>query len=354
MADFDKIEISATLNIPDATAQIQADLLKVQSQLKPINLDVKINNDNINSVQQQTAKVTASTKDLSSQLEIVQNRSIGAYGGLQKYLNQNSQIAEKLPNNIKEIAASYQQVQEAVSAGNLTEAKTSLQTMTSQITALRGEAREMNLEGKTFGENIGNVISKIGQWFSATTLVIGAIHELKDGIQTINDLNTAQTNIQMITGMSADQVGKLTKQYSDLASQLHETTTSIMSASEEFLRAGNSADETASLLQASTVMSKIAGQSQSDSAQSLISIMNAYHMSATDMMSVVDKLVAVDNTSATSTAELSAAIQKTAASAQASGVSFSQLVSWIGEVSSVSRQSADLIGTTFLIGGIAA
>ena len=96
MADFDKIEVSATLNIPDATSQIQADLKTIESQLKPINLDVKINSNNINQVQSQTSKVTKSTEDLAAKLSILQNRATGAYGSFLKYLNQNSQAAEKL------------------------------------------------------------------------------------------------------------------------------------------------------------------------------------------------------------------------------------------------------------------
>jgi TP901 family phage tail tape measure protein len=102
-----------------------------------------------------------------------------------------------------------------------------------------------------------------------------------------------------------------------------------MSASEEFLRAGHNIQETQQLIEASTVMSKISGQTQADVAQELIAIQNAFNMSAQDMMSVVDKLTTVDNNSATSTAELGQALERTAASAQNAGVTFDELVSWI-------------------------
>lgn len=170
---------------------------------------------------------------------------------------------------------------------------------------------------------------------------------IKDAVTFTNDLNKAMTNIQMITGRSSSNVNQLTKDYSELASSLHETTLSIMEAAEEFLRAGNTAEDTGKLLQASTVMSKIAGNSQEEAAQSMIAIMNSYKLSASDMMSVADKMVAVDNASATSTAELTVAIQRSAAAAQASGVSFEQLISYLGTVSSVSRQSAEIVGTSF-------
>ena len=272
------------------------------------------------------------------------NRIEASSGSFEKYVQQNPQVLKKHAQEVADIKNQWKQVAQET---DITKLQTGFKEANTATSAFKGEIRSLGQEGRTaFGE-LGNDLKKFAQWIGVGGLLAGAIGQIKEGIQTINSLNKSMTDIQMITGMSASKVGNLTKQYSDLASQLHETTTSIMTASEEFLRAGNSADETASLLKASTVMSKIAGQTQEESAQSLISIMNAYKMKASDMMSVVDKLVAVDNISATSTEELSTAIQKTAASAQETGVSFSQLVSWIGEVSSVSRQSADTIGTAF-------
>ena len=262
----------------------------------------------------------------------------------ESYLKENSRVADKFPTKVNAIRTSLKSLGNETDTTKLT---TGLQNVNKQFSNLKTSAEKAGIEGRTALQEIGNDLKKMFYWTVGGTAIFGTINKIKQGIGIVNSLNTSMTNIQMITGMSATQVGELTKQYSDLASQLHETTTSIMGASEEFLRAGNNAQETASLLKTSTVMSKIAGQSQEESAQSLISIMNAYHLKATDMMGVTDKLVAVDNVSATSTAELSEAIQKTAASAQSSGVSFSQLVSWIGEVSSVSRQSADTIGTAF-------
>lgn len=184
-------------------------------------------------------------------------------------------------------------------------------------------------------------------WIVASTAVMGLIHQVQTGIQILNDLNKAQTNIQMITGATTEQTAQWTKSLSNLSSQLHDTTMNVMSASEEFLRAGNNIQETQQLIEASTVMSKISGQTQADVAQELIAIQNAFNMSAQDMMSVVDKLTTVDNNSATSTAELGQALERTAASAQNAGVTFDELVSYVATVSSVTRKSAESIGESF-------
>lgn len=181
-------------------------------------------------------------------------------------------------------------------------------------------------------------------WIVASTAVMGLIHQVQAGIQTLNDLNKAQTNIQMITDATTEQTAQWTKSLSNLSSQLHDTTTNVMSASEEFLRAGHNIQETQQLIEASTLMSKISGQAQGETAQELIAIQNAYQMSAKQVMDVVDKLTTVDNATATSTKELGIALEHTAATAQNAGVSFDKLVSYIATLSSVTRRSASTIG----------
>jgi len=187
----------------------------------------------------------------------------------------------------------------------------------------------VGLKEGNFTARIKNAIVAVASFATVTTALYAAVHQVQEGISLVNNMNKAQTNIGMITGMTSSETQQLTKDYSALAGQLHETTDSIMTASEEFLRAGNSIEDTATLLKSSTIMSKIAGQTQAEASQSLIAVQNAYGMNAGEMMNVVDKLVAVDNMSATSTAELSGALNKSASSAQTAGVSFDQLVSWI-------------------------
>lgn len=79
----------------------------------------------------------------------------------------------------------------------------------------------------------------------------------------------------------------------------------------------------------------------------LTSTLNGFKLSAKDVITIVDKLIAVDNIAATSVAELGDALRKTANVARESGVNFDQLVSYIAVVSSVTRKSADSIGTSF-------
>lgn len=203
----------------------------------------------------------------------------------------------------------------------------------------------------SLGERFKIAVSSIGLWFGATNLWYGTLHKLQEGIQVINELNKAQTNIMMIAN---DEVQKyegglqgLTNTYSKMAKNLHTTNTEVMKAAEEYLRAGRTIQESQSLLETTTIGSKISGQSAQQTAEQLIAISNGMEIATDRMIDVVDKMSYVDNSSATSFAELATAMQYTSASAKGVGASFDELLSYVGVVSSVSRRSAETIGQAF-------
>ena len=351
MADFDKIEVSATLNIPDATSQIQADLQKVQANLKPINLDVKVNSNNINQVQSQTAKVTKSTQDLSAQLSIVQNRATGAYGSFLKYLNANSQAAEKLPAQVAAIKEQYTSLQSATDLGT---AKQSLQQMTSQITAFKGEVREAGLEGKTFGEQIQADLSKFTQWVSVGTIIMSTVNEVKQMIQNVEDLNKSMVNIQIASGASTSEAQKMMTTYSQMGEQLGATTVEVANSADDFLRQGKSVAETNTLIKDSMMLSKLGEIDSASATQYLTSAMKGYGISVNDTVGIVDKLTKVDQISATSAGGLAEGMSKTASMANLAGVSMDKLIGYLAVVGETTQKSMDEVGTSFNMGTVAA
>jgi TP901 family phage tail tape measure protein len=201
-----------------------------------------------------------------------------------------------------------------------------------------------------FKDKLAIAIKSLITWQIGTEAVYGTMRKLKEGIQLVNDINKSQTNIQMITGMDSSTIKGLTKDYGDLATQLHSTTQEVMKGAEEFLRAGHSIEETRNLLKASTIGAAISGQDNQAVAEQLIAISNGFQLNtenATEMMNVIDKLSVADNNSATSFKEISEAMQHTASSAKNVNVSLTDLVSYISTVSSVSRRSASTIGESF-------
>jgi hypothetical protein len=210
------------------------------------------------------------------------------------------------------------------------------------------ELRALGKNAQSFGVEIGVAIKRTIEWASAMTLIYGTLRQLQAGRDYIVALNKEMTSIQAVTGESKEQINQLSLAYNDLAQQMGATTIEVAKGSLEFLRQGKSVAETKELLKTSLMMSKLAALDSAQATEYVTSIMNGFKLGAEDMNGVLDTLVALDNNYATSVGEIASAMQKSAVSAQQSGISLNELASYITVVSSVSRQSAESIGTSLL------
>lgn len=196
-------------------------------------------------------------------------------------------------------------------------------------------------------KSIGGAISKMALWAVAGTMLYGSLRQIEDGIKYVEDLNKVMTNIQMVTGDTAEGIQKLAKDYNDLAMATGTETLAVAEGSLEWARQGKTIEETSQLIKDSMMMSKLANMDSAQATEYLTSIMNGFKLEAGDMIGVLDKLTAIDNSSATSVAELASAMQRSSVSAQLAGVTLEELASYVGTVSSVSRKSAESIGESF-------
>jgi len=172
------------------------------------------------------------------------------------------------------------------------------------------------------------------------------LKQIKDGIQYIRDLNKELTNIQIVTGMSGKEIARLATNFNDLAIEMGATTVEVAAGSTEWFRQGKTIEETTELMRATMMLSKLGNLEAAQSTEYLTSTLNGFKLEAEDAIGVVDVLINLDNEYATSAGEISAALQRSANSAQQVGVDLEKLASIITVISSVTRKSADSIGTS--------
>lgn len=201
---------------------------------------------------------------------------------------------------------------------------------------------------KTFGEALKDAFDNyIGPAALADRAVDLLVDGAKEAYQTIVDLNKAMTDVQMVTGESAEQTAELAHQYSQMAKELGATTTEVANGAAEWLRQGKSVAETNQLLESSMILSKVGAIESSQATELLTSTLNGYKKEANEAMHVVDAMSAVDLAAATSVEELAVALQSTANMARVNGVGFEQLLGMVGAVSEASRRSASVVGNSF-------
>lgn len=168
-------------------------------------------------------------------------------------------------------------------------------------------------------------------------IMYGITNQFKSAIGYVNEMSSAMTNIQMITGRSKSETVGLMDGFKGLAKEMSSTNAQMAKGSEEFLRAGYSDIETKEMLRQNIIASSISGQGQAETSEQLIAIKNAYDIEAKSIEHVNDVLSTLDDKSATSYKELAKIMQLSSFSAKAVKVDFEDLGAMASVISSKTR-----------------
>lgn len=269
--------------------------------------------------------------------------SLGQEKGSQN-VKEINQLKEKTLAQVNELKAIQQTVpltkqQEQAIA----RAKSQQERLTIEAQETAKAMKTTQSHAKSLGEYMKNVANYV-----ALYQILNAIQQaMRNAYETILQLDTAFTDIQMVTGYSETQIGDLSQEYNELAKQMGATTQEVAEGATEWLRQGKTIEETTELLKSSMTLSKVGAMESAEATELLTSTLNGYKYSAEEAMGIVDKVSAIDMAAATSSEELMTALSRTANSADDAGISFDKLLAMIGTVSSVTRKSASTIGESF-------
>lgn len=157
-------------------------------------------------------------------------------------------------------------------------------------------------------------------------------------------LNDSMTQIRLVTQGSSESTKALMSDYSEIAKQLGTTTSAVADSSVEWLRQGNTIEETNELVKASTTLSVIGAMDASDATTALTASLNGYKMEASDAMKIVDQLTTLDLKYATSSGDIANALSRVASSASAAGVPLERMEAIITVTADQTQQAAETIG----------
>lgn len=216
-----------------------------------------------------------------------------------------------------------------------------------QLSVLTAGINQSGHAAWSWGEQMKVAGQRALEWASVTTVIYGALEQLKQGVQYIKDLDKEMTNIQIATGLSREETNGLAKEYNSLAKELKVSTIEVAKGAVTWLKQGKSVEEAGILIRDTTMLAKLGMIDTAEASEYLTSVLNGFQLDASEATGVIDRLVSVDNAAATSVSELSVALSRSANVARISGVSFENLVAYIGTVSSVTRRSAESVGESF-------
>jgi TP901 family phage tail tape measure protein len=274
-----------------------------------------------------------------------------------KFLEKSKNMSGQQVNNTKKVAEELIKQKKAFDLAFSTNNAKAMETAAQKVRDLNKEMQILR-SGTDRGANaiqgwadrIGNAVKQTVAYGLSIQLVRKAQQLLNDAIKYSIELNTEMVKIQVLQAEGAsspEQIQALAQSYNNLGQAMGVSTLEIAKGSVEWLRQGRTVEETQKLLISTLQLSKLGAMDAADATNYLTAITNAFKLSADETATVVDKLIAVDNIAATSAGELATAMRYTSESAQLAGVSMEQLISYIGTVSSVTRQNAEMIGQAF-------
>lgn len=359
--------IAFSVNISQTKQNITNELNKIINglSLNKVNLGFTVNNqkvtpkqanaiENANRLTNEKA-LTEETKRqilINNQIERSQNKQIINANKIVQSQNKLNGLIEraekfgyknsKLFNN-KDFKNRYNNLMDSLNSADGTNIK-EVNKLNAEFMQLKSNIIQTGSVGQTFGDKLGSQINKLGVYFSAASIMLTGISQVKKTIQSVIELDNAITDLQIATGKTRKETKQLLDTYSEMGKQLGATTLDVANSADSWLRQGYSVEETNKLIKNSLMLSKLGQIDSADATTALTSAMKGYNISVEDSIDIVDKFTSVDMSAAVSAGYLATAMAETATSARLAGVDVNKLVGYIASVGETTQDGAESVG----------
>lgn len=320
-AQFDKLSSSGHTKL----AQIQTDLQTLNS-LQATMATTTDNTVLISSyeqyeqvlarVQNNLKIVTTATKEQAAaakEAAVANNtmmKSTALSNKIEAWMNQNTAAAQRFGEELRKI--------QAVLANNQNPAQ--LTSLSAEFAKIQAQAKAAGLVTNQFAQSVKNVGLQLLGLTSGVAALRKLIQVIRDGINTVIELDTALIDLKKTTTMSGSDLATFYKDANKAAKELGVTTKDIIQSAADWSRLGFS-DKTSS-----ETMAKLAAQFSAispgvdiDSATTgLVSVIKAYDIDDNKVLDdVMSKINIIGNTAATSNKEIITGLQRSASAMSA-------------------------------------
>lgn len=320
-AQFDKLSSSGHTKL----AQIQTDLQTLNS-LQATMATTTDNTVLISSyeqyeqvlarVQNNLKIVTTATKEQAAaakEAAVANNtmmKSTALSNKIEAWMNQNTAAAQRFGEELRKIQAALANNQ------NLAQ----LTSLSAEFAKIQAQAKAAGLVTNQFAQSVKNVGLQLLGLTSGVAALLKLIQVIRDGINTVIELDTALIDLKKTTTMSGSDLATFYKDANKAAKEFGVTTKDIIQSAADWSRLGFS-NKTSS-----ETMAKLAAQFSAispgvdiDSATTgLVSVIKAYDIDVNKVLDdVMSKINIIGNTAATSNKEIITGLQRSASAMSA-------------------------------------
>ena len=190
-------------------------------------------------------------------------------------------------------------------------------------------------------------LKNTAKWQLSSTIVHGFMGALQTAYGYAQDLNKSLTNIQIVTGQSADQMEQFAIRANKAAKELSASTLAYTDAALIYYQQGLDDSAVEERTNATIKMMNVTGQSAEEVSSYMTAIWNNFYNGTNSLEYYADAITALGAATASSSKEIADGLQKFAAIADTVGLSYEYATAALATVVAETRQSADVVGTSF-------
>lgn len=315
---FDKLLSASNAFSDNKTIANQQTLIKAENEL---NIEIE--------------KVTNSVRKRNA--EFAKDATISSlHNQIQKFYDNNGAAHRKWGSQLK------QMLSETASGAELTKERvTEIKTAFNGVASAAQQAGKI---GKTWFQSFKDAAKFLTYWTSPTFITMKTIAEIKQGINTVKELDTALVDLKKTTTMTGNELENFYYDSNKVAKQMGVTTKEIINQAAEFSRLGYSSK------QAATEMAKYSswfktispGMSIEKAGDTLTSVMKAFKYDVQDVEKIMSMINTVGNNFAVSNADISEILTRSSSAMMEANNSLADTIALGTAATEITRDAASV------------
>lgn len=220
--------------------------------------------------------------------------------------------------------------------------------ITADTATLKSETKQLGNTAVSTGDRIATLVTKVGKWFVATTLIYAPIKLAKKGLreltETLKETEDAVVELQRVISENVDY-SQITDDLYNIAAEYGQTIENVQDLASSFAKTGMSYEETIEAVRAGILALNVAELDSAEASEGMVAIMQQFGLDSSELVDVIDKLNITADNAAVTTSELMAALQRTGSSAKNANMSLEETISLITALSEATGASGSRLGT---------
>lgn len=332
----DAVQINVKINDEELLSQMRSAISQLATGDEPVQVDIQVNKQSLE------GDLEVALKDVELPIKFkIDSEQMAA--DIQAAVDRITDVEINLRVNTDDVKST---IQDTVKVGATQTVDTSGM---SELQNILNGLNNAGVQGQSVFQSFGNTLKEVGATFTVFNFLTDAIYKVgdaaRDAVSTVKELDDSIVALQLATGKSYNTVSNMMNDYIDLGAELGTVGTAVAEGADAWLRQGKSIEEVNNLVKSSVIFSKVGDMSAEDATKYLTASLNGYQLEAENAMSVVDKISNVDLNAAVSSSGLAEAMSRVAVVADQAGISMDKLLGYLATVGEVSQQSMSTVGT---------